>query len=602
MAVALRLRDTTRLPELARIGTLGARFGDCDVVVSRSVLVLIVAVAFGLGCGSGGDDGSGRSLVVQTASGAVQGFENDGVHSYRGIPYAAPPVGELRWTPPVEPSAWEDTRLAIEAGDICPQEAFGGLPIPGFAPSEDCLYLNVDAPAVGSRLPVMVWIHGGGFQLGEGLQADGGTAGDRIARQTGTIVVSMNYRLGQLGFLAHTSLTEESPDRASGNYGLMDQVAALRWVNQNIEAFGGDPDNVTIFGESAGAFSVCSHMVSPLAAGLFHRAILQSGSCQRRHWSLAEAERQGDRFAEALGCREAPEGVLACMRAAEPEAILAALPPASNFGFSPTDGDTGSWAPIVDGVFLSDQPSASFAVGDFQRVPTIVGFTKDEARLFVWLGAIADPPLEVTADSYVDQVSELLGGNAELAAEVAVAYPLSDYAEPAEALAAVATDAVFRCPAKAEAAKIAAFVPETYLYQFEYPNGFFQLVPILPLLGVTPPPYSLGAFHSADIPYVFGYDPRVDVTDLDAGPVQWEPGTVDERLWLGMSSYFTRFAETGDPNAAEAQVWPVYDAESDAHLAFDENVVAGTNVAEICDSFWVDKDYLVSVLGEGTTD
>ena len=226
-------------------------------MVQRTLLSCFVSLAVIAGCSTGGgDDATPRTLEVRTELGSVVGFENDGVFSYRGIPYAAPPVGELRWKPPVEPEPWTDALSATETPPVCPQDAFQGLPVPGFNPSEDCLYLNVDTPSEGADLPVMVWIHGGGFTLGEGVQADGGTAGDRIAREAGVIVVSMNYRLGQLGFLAHTALTSESPDSASGNYGLMDQAAALSWVRENIAAFGGDPDNVTMFGESAGGFSV----------------------------------------------------------------------------------------------------------------------------------------------------------------------------------------------------------------------------------------------------------------------------------------------------------------------------------------------------------
>ena len=237
-----------------------------------------------------------RTLEVATEYGPVDGFENDGVFSYRGIPYAAPPVGELRWKPPVEPEPWTDTLEAVDTPPICPQAAFAGLPVPGFNPNEDCLYLNVDTPAEGERLPVMVWLHGGGFTIGEGLQADGGTSGDRIARQAGVIVVSMNYRLGQLGFLSHSTLTAESPDGASGNYGLMDQAAAMRWVQDNIAAFGGDPDNVTVFGESAGGFSVCAHLGSSFSADLFDKAIVMSGSCQRPWATREQAEAQGDAF------------------------------------------------------------------------------------------------------------------------------------------------------------------------------------------------------------------------------------------------------------------------------------------------------------------
>lgn len=534
-----------------------------------------------------------RGVVVETASGAVRGFDNDGVSSYRGIPYAAPPVGDLRWSPPEPVEPWTDTLDAIEPGNICQQEAFADLPVPGFSPSEDCLVLNIDTPGEGSNLPVMVWIHGGGFTLGEGLQADGGTSGDRIARQTGTVVVSMNYRLGQFGFLAHPALSSEGSVTASGNYGLMDQAAALRWVEANIAAFGGDPDNVTIFGESAGAFSVCSHLVSPESAGLFDRAILQSGSCERRYLSRAEAEGQGEAFSDALGCGEATD-VLACMRGASASEVLAALPPAPNFGFTPTEAETGRWGPIVDGRFIVEQPSDSFSSGNFSQVPTIIGFTRGEARLFVWLGEIAEEPLVVTEDNYEALVTFFLGGDAALAAQAVARYPVGDFLEPAEALAELATDIIFRCPAKQEAAKVAALVPQTYLYQFEYADARFQLEPFLSLLGGELPTYGLEAFHSADIPYVFGYSPILDVdfatfeTTLNA----WGRGTADEGLWLDTLGYFTRFAATGNPNGQSAVSWPVYDPVSDQHLVLDAPVATGANAADLCESFWADTTYL----------
>lgn len=554
----------------------------------------------GNGGGTGGSGGGsvGRGLVVQTASGAVQGFDNSTVYSYRGIPYAAPPVGDLRWAPPASVEPWTDTLDATSPGNICQQEAFGGLPIPGFSPNEDCLVLNVDTPAEGSDLPVMVWIHGGAFTLGEGLQADGGTAGDRIARQTRTVVVSMNYRLGQFGFLAHPALSEEGDVTASGNYGLMDQTAALRWVEENIEAFGGDPDNVTIFGESAGAFSVCSHLVSPESAGLFDKAILQSGSCERRYLGRTEAEVQGEAFAEALGCAAAAD-VLSCMRGASAAEVLAALPPAPNFGFTPTEAETGGWGPIVDGRFMTEQPSDSFSSGNFNRVPTIVGFTRGEARLFVWLGEIAEVPLVVTEDNYELLVSFFLGGDDELAAQAVAQYPVGDFLEPAEALAEVATDIIFRCPGKQEAAKIAEFVPETYLYQFEYLDARFQLEPFLFILGGELPAYGLDAFHSADIAYVFGYSPLLDVDlmTFEATLNQWESGTTDESLWLDTLGYFTRFAATGDPNGDGAVTWPAYDAESDQHLVIDAPIGTGANAADLCESFWDGTNYLDAPLG-----
>jgi para-nitrobenzyl esterase len=536
-----------------------------------------------------------RGVQVETTFGPVEGYEDDGVLSYRGIPYAAPPIDELRWKPPIDPEPWTDTLPATEKPNICPQLAFAGLPVPGFMPSEDCLYLNVDTPVEGSGIPVMVWIHGGAFTLGEGLQTDGGTAGDLIAREMGAVVVSMNYRLGQLGFLAHAGLTAESPDGASGNYGLMDQTAALQWVQDNIERFGGNPDSVTIFGESAGAFSVCSHLASPKSAGLFDKAILQSGSCERPWPTLSAAETQGDAFAAALACDTEPD-VLTCMRAKSAEDVLAALPPAPNFGFNPGEGPTGSWGPVLDGSFFTEQPSESFSSGNFNQVPTILGFTREEARLFVWLGELADPPLEVTLENYEELIAYFVGGNTELAARAVEQYPLSDYSEPAVALAAVATDTIFRCPGKLEAAKLSAFVP-TYLYQFEYQNGHSQLEVVLPFIDGSLPSYDLGAFHAADIPYVFGYDPLlvINLEDFSTTLNAWQADTADWALWTDILSDFWRFALTDNPNPIGGLQWPTYDEGTDQHKVYDTTVSVASNAAEKCD-FWAGEDYLVSEL------
>lgn len=532
-----------------------------------------------------------RTLAVQTQAGPVEGFEADGVFSYRGIPYAAPPVGEMRWKPPVEPEPWTDTLAVVDPPPICPQEAFAGLPVPGFNPSEDCLYINVDTPSEGSDLPVMVWMHGGAFTLGEGLQTDGGTSGDRIARQTGVVVVSMNYRLGQLGFLAHSTLSGESPDGASGNYGLRDQTAALRWVRDNIRAFGGNPDNVTIFGESAGAFSVCSHVASSVSAGLFSKAIMMSGSCERPWPTLEAAEQQGDVFAAELGCDTADD-VLACMRGKPFEEILAALPPGENFGFSPPTGPQGSWGPIFDESFFARQPSDSFASGDFNQVPTLIGFTREEARLFTWLGEIGTPPLEVTEDNYEELLVYFLGGDETLAAKALVEYPLSEFSEPTLALAAMVTDTVFRCPGRTEAAKISAYSP-VYLYQFEFPDGRSQLEVALPFIGAEPPSYELAAFHSADIPYVFGYDPVLEISfeDFSTTLNAWQPGSRDEALWLELLGYFAGFASSGEPGAGTGPQWPLYDAEDERYLAVDTATTIGANPAAKCE-FWDGEDYL----------
>jgi para-nitrobenzyl esterase len=485
--------------------------------------------------------------------------------------------------------------VATEKPPICPQTAFAGLPVPGFNPNEDCLYLNIDTPAEGSSLPVMVWIHGGGFTIGEGLQTDGGTSGDRIARETGSVVVSMNYRLGQLGFLAHPALSEESLDGASGNYGLMDQTAALQWVQDNIASFGGDPDNVTIFGESAGGFSVCSQLASPGGAGLFSKAIMMSGSCERPWASLAAAEAQGESFALELGCDSADD-VLVCMRGKAFDEVLTALPPGENFGFNPTDDPQGSWGPILDGAFFIEQPSESFASGNFNQVPTIVGFTRNEARLFTWLAELSTPPLVVTEENYETLLAYYLGGDADLAAKAAVEYPLARYEVPMLALAAVVTDTVFRCPGRTEARKLAKYVP-THLYQFEFTGGRSQLEAALPFLGADPPGYDLAAFHSADIPYVFGYDPllQINLEDFSTTLLEWHPGTADEALWLDMLGYFMRFAAAAPPVATIASDWPPYDPETDQYLAIDSTTTIRTTPAAKCE-FWDGEDYLKSQL------
>jgi para-nitrobenzyl esterase len=528
---------------------------------------------------------------VRLVQGEAEGTVDDGVRLFYGLPFAEPPVGDLRWRAPVPASSWAGTLDATGAPPVCPQV----IPIlESETGQEDCLYLSVHAPVEATPTdprPVMVWVHGGGFAVGNGLQNDG----SRLAREDDVVVVNINYRLGQLGFLAHSALGAESPDEASGNYGLMDQTAALRWVRGNIAEFGGDPENVTIFGESAGAFSVCSHLASVQSDGLFHKAILQSGSCERPWPTLPAAEAQGDAFASALEC-DAEADVLGCMRAKSADQVLAALPPAPNFGFAPSDGATGSWGPVFDGSFFTEQPSEAFASGRFNQVPTIIGFTREEARLFVWLGEISDPPLEVTADNYVELIAHFLGGDAELAARAANEYPLEDYSEPAVALAAVATDTVFRCPGKEEAAKLAARVP-TYLYQFEFPDGHSQLEVALPFIDAAPPSYPLAAFHGADIPYVFGYDPLLEINFEDFSTVlkPWAPGTSDEALWLDVLGYFSRFAATGNPNADDGVQWPEVDAELDQHLVFDASVSIGTHAADKC-AFWEGEDYLVPEL------
>ncbi|MCZ9342539.1 carboxylesterase family protein, partial [Streptomyces sp. TRM76130] len=305
--------------------------------------------------------------VVATRYGQVRGEAGETAHSYLGIPYAAPPVGALRWRPPAAPASWTGVRDATAPGDPCVQTAsdspWGDLAGPG-TPSEDCLYLNVHTPARPSLLkrPVMVWIHGGGFTVGSGAFYDGST----LAADGDVVVVTLNYRLGAFGYLAHPDLAGESAEGVSGNYGVLDQQAALRWVRDNVAAFGGDPDNVTVFGESAGGGSVCHQLVSPRAVGLFDRAIAQSG-CGFALPTQESQQRVGSAWADSLGCADA-----ACLRALPADRVLTAA-----------QSPTARWTPNVDGAVLPRQVMDALESGRFHRVPVLQGTTADEGRLSV---------------------------------------------------------------------------------------------------------------------------------------------------------------------------------------------------------------------------
>jgi para-nitrobenzyl esterase len=512
------------------------------------------------------------SLLVTTDQGSLRGFLRDGARNFVGIPYAAPPVGELRWKPPAAPPSWTETRLATAAGNVCPQV----IPVINFPTGdEDCLFVNVHAPDPPPQqpAPVMVWIHGGAFNSGDGLQYGNGTDGAVMARDAGVVVVSMNYRLGQLGFLADRALSTEDPERnVSGNYGLLDQIAALEWVQRNIAAFGGDPGNVTIFGESAGGWSVCAHLASPLSAGLFHRAIVQSGICGQPLASLAAAETQGNRFALELGCDGAAD-VLACIRAKTAMEVIAALPGDPNFAFS--EGEFGSWFPTLDGQVFSEQMADSFTAGTFNQVPTMVGSTRDEGTLFVMLShdSVGRP---LTPEDYPERVMSLLGDE-ELVDAVLAEYPLEAFAGPFESLSAVFGDGFLACPTIDTGRLVSAHVP-TYLYQFEYPDADFALPPSAPL----------GAFHSAEIQFVFGRPTSPPFTE--------EEMELSEQL-IG---YWTRFATTGDPNGEGATSWPLLDA-TQPHLILDRTITEGRDAKGEACNFWRGLDYFRPPIPEPET-
>ena len=445
-------------------------------------------------------------LVVPTSDGLVQGLSTSEAREFLGIPYAAPPTGALRWRPPQPAAPWLGVRPASTPGSDCPQTGSIGTGVPQTSTNEDCLYLNVYTPLdAGNRpLPVMVWIHGGSLIGGAGRIYDGSV----LAAKGNVIVVTINYRLGALGYLALPSLGAQS-----GNYGMMDQQAALRWVQRNALAFGGDPRDVTLFGESAGGASVCTNMASPTAIGLFARAIAESG-CIGPASTRQAADTQGSAMATGLGCTD-PATAAACMRAQPVSAILQAQAPLS-------------WGPVLADPILPEQPPAAFADGDYIHVPLLQGSNHDEGRFFVALAfdALGQP---LTAAEYTALIQQDFGAAAPA---VLARYPLSAYPSADLAFSAVFTDDIFSCPALENDSLAQA--SGAYAYEFSDPNppNDFGLTFTFPL----------GAAHSTELQYVFQKIP---------GPATTPPFTPAQfALSDQMISYWTRFAATGNPNAA----------------------------------------------------
>jgi para-nitrobenzyl esterase len=504
---------------------------------------------------------SNTPVQVQTPSGRLEGYIADGVEHYLGIPYAQPPVGNLRWRPPQPVVPWSGVLRVQDNPVACPQF----LPLwPALVGSEDCLYLNVWTPAnrPAEAMPVMVWLHGGGFFLGKGSFSD--DDGANLARLKNVVVVTVDYRLGVFGFLAHPQLSAEDPEHpGSGNYGLQDQRAALEWVRDHIAAFGGDPGNVTLFGQSAGAISVCAHLASPAARGLFQRAIIESGPCAQPLPTLASAYELGKQVAAGVNCGEVPDA-LACMRDKSAESVADVLRPDPTFGFN-----THSilWWPTIDGVVLPDQIMDTIRAGDFNRVPVIAGATRDEATLLVWMSHnLWLRPLR--ADQYLERLAFLMGSR-ELAETVAAQYPLENYPAPFDALSAAFSDGFFNCPTRWLVQALSAYVP-VWSYQFDYDEAPFPL-----------PWANLGAFHAAEIQFVFKRPMRL------IGPGF---NKEEEQLAERMMTYWTRFVRSGDPNGDQLY-WPRYD-EGERSIVFNrhDSVVSGLK-AEAC-RFWEGLDYL----------
>jgi para-nitrobenzyl esterase len=487
----------------------------------------------------GGDDETPDPTVAQTQQGTVTGTAANGVVQFLGIPYAAPPAGALRWKAPVAPAVRTASLNASTPGAQCVQA--GPPPTLTATGSEDCLYLNIYRPQASSSspYPVILVVHGGGYVLGSSAFVNGTSQ----AKNNNVIVVSINYRLSALGFLAHPALTaEDTATHASGNYGLMDQTAAMAWVKQNIAAFGGDPNNVTLTGGSAGGLSVFTHMASPMSAGLFAKAAPQSGGFSRVQATLAQSEAAGVAFAAPWNCNGAgtPLQVAACLRnVPAATTLVGALPPPQS-----GTGNLAAWLPILDGKFLTTSTATAFASGNFNKVPVMSGMVEDEGTFFVSAPFGQNP---ITAATY-EPVG--LAGFLQLpdVAGVSARYPLAAYPSPNQALARVYGDFRVTCGVMQDSENIAKALPATakvYVYQFAEKTPYTDATS---LIGRLPPNTNItyGAFHSSDVPY--WYDQMTT-----------NPTSAQLQLAQTMSKALANFAKNGDPNTTGAAAqWQAY--------------------------------------------
>jgi para-nitrobenzyl esterase len=501
-------------------------------ICACSILVACVATLT-LPCSSlaAATSEAGSAPVVTTSSGTVEGMAENGLLVFKGIPYAAAPVGEARWKPPQPAAHWEGVLKAKDFGPACmaPSRRIESIYSSDISPfSEDCLTLNVWAPADAAKAPVFLWIHGGA--LVNGSSKESLYDGARLAR-TGLVVVSINYRLGVFGFLAHPELSAESPLGISGNYGILDQVAALRWVQANIESFGGDPSNVTIAGESAGGLSVMFLLASPEARGLFAKAVAQSAYMvsmqelkETRH-GTPSAEAAGAALTNALGLPD-----LESMRAKDAQELADAAAAAR---FLPMG--------TVDGKILPRQLVDTFDLGEQAPVPILTGFNSGEIRSLKVLA----PPVPASAVDYENTIRERY---VDLADEFLRLYPSADMQE---SIYATTRDALYAWTSERLARKQTELGQPSFLYMFDH--GY----PAADAAG-------LHAHHASELPYMWG--------NLDRTPAHWPkiPDTVEEhRFAQAMVDYWGSFARDGQPTAAGQPDWPAYGSRQSFMLLGD---------------------------------
>jgi carboxylesterase type B len=519
--------ERTRLSCMARL----SRLRSGRLLASAAMVVLVAVLA---ACGPYGSGGAPRgarqprprSLIVSTSDGTLAGKHAEGVAQFLGVPYAAPPTGKLRWQAPRPARPWRGIREATAYGSECPQSASSSGPQQD---TESCLFLNVfmpagqePAPGTGTRaagLPVLLMIHGGGLATGGGDLVDGSL----LARTGDIVVVSVNYRLGVLGFLNVPGLSGTAL-AAHGNFGLLDQEAALRWVHSNVARFGGDPGQVTIAGESAGGWSVCALMSSPPARGLFSRAIMESGSCPSR--SPSDAQAAGLAFARHAGCGHGATAA-ACLRRTPASALVSA-----STGYGPQFTSGGPDLPVP--------PATAVAAGLYTRVPLLIGTNHDEGRTF------AQGYASLTRGGYVGFVDRSYGA---LAPAILRRYPWGAFPAPytaAYAIGAIWTDSgrfagIGGCPAQRLAAQFARATP-TFFYQFDDRHA--------PALAPDPPGYQWGAAHTSELAYLFpGSGAFTPIEPLTAP---------QQELSRQMAAWWATFTSNGTPRAPGQPPWPPY--------------------------------------------
>jgi para-nitrobenzyl esterase len=513
--------------------------------------VVVVSLAAGATAHAAGCGPPEGPDVVCTDAGAVRGVVEGTTVAFKGIPYAKAPIGSLRWRPPQEAVQWEGVRDGGKFGPICPQIIAGKV-----IGSEDCLTLNIWRPREPptTLLPVMVWVTGGGNHSlsGQGSAQFGGVSydGEALVERGGVVYVSYNLRLGVLGFLAHPAFDAERPERVSGNYGSLDQVAMLRWLRRNIDKFGGNPNRVFLFGTSAGGGNICALMTSPLSRGLFHRASMQSSvpiGCEIQ--TLADAERgTGAKVTSAAGCDTGPD-IATCLRGKSTDDIVSAVP--GTFGVFPR-----LYGPNVDGHVFPDQPLKLIAARKHDAMPVIIGNTSNETMQFV---NAAGP---VTDDaSYAAAIEKVFGARGRDA--ILGRYPSNAHATPRHAFVTLTTDALFTCESRRVARTLARSQTEpVYRYLFAH------------ALENDPVEKANGAVHTIEHPFFFGWRGK------------YRPSEADLAIQQRMIGYWTRMARTGNPNGGTDPNWAGYSPANESYLEIGAVIATKTGPSPAQCDFW----------------